>query len=57
MHALGVHFRFNVGVEVSLYRPHHIDLKTGMYRGRSVLVVKTLAFYLFSSSKLSLIDE
>ncbi|WP_375670867.1 hypothetical protein [Bartonella sp. SD1336NMGDW] len=37
--------------------PHHIDLKTGMYRGRSVLVVKTLAFYLFSSSKLSLIDE
>ncbi|WP_049776898.1 50S ribosomal protein L32 [Bartonella tribocorum] len=26
--------------------PHAIDLKTGMYRGRSVLVVKTLAFYL-----------
>ena len=23
-----------------LRRPHHIDLKTGMYRGRQVLVVK-----------------
>ncbi|WP_375620053.1 MULTISPECIES: hypothetical protein [unclassified Bartonella] len=42
---------------MSLRRPHHIDLKTGMYRGRSVLVVKTLAFYLFSSGKLPLIHE
>jgi len=24
-----------------LRRPHHIDLKTGMYRGRQVLTVKT----------------
>jgi large subunit ribosomal protein L32 len=24
-----------------LRRPHHIDLKTGMYRGRSVLKIKT----------------
>jgi large subunit ribosomal protein L32 len=24
-----------------LRRPHHIDLKTGMYKGRSVLKVKT----------------
>lgn len=24
-----------------LRRPHHIDLKTGMYRGRQVLKVKT----------------
>lgn len=23
-----------------LHRPHHIDLKTGMYRGRPVLKVK-----------------
>ncbi|MEC9046273.1 MAG: 50S ribosomal protein L32, partial [Pseudomonadota bacterium] len=23
-----------------LHRPHHIDLKTGMYRGRQVLKVK-----------------
>jgi len=23
-----------------LRRPHHIDLKTGMYRGRQVLTVK-----------------
>ncbi len=57
MHVCGVHFRFKVDVEVSLRRPYHIDLKTGMYRGRSVLVVKTLAFYLFSSSKLLLIHE
>lgn len=26
-----------------LRRPHHIDLKTGMYRGRQVLNVKTEA--------------
>ncbi|MCX7314894.1 MAG: 50S ribosomal protein L32 [Alphaproteobacteria bacterium] len=26
-----------------LRRPHHIDLKTGMYKGRSVLKVKTEA--------------
>ncbi len=57
MHVWGVHFRFKMDVEVSLRRPHHIDLKTGMYRGRSVLVVKTLAFYLFSSGKLPLIHE
>ena len=24
-----------------LRRPHHIDLKTGMYRGRQILKVKT----------------
>lgn len=24
-----------------LRRPHHVDLKTGMYRGRQVLAVKT----------------
>lgn len=24
-----------------LRRPHHIDLKTGMYRGRQVIVLKT----------------
>jgi large subunit ribosomal protein L32 len=24
-----------------LRRPHHIDLKTGMYRGRQVMKVKT----------------
>jgi large subunit ribosomal protein L32 len=24
-----------------LRRPHHIDLKTGMYKGRQVLTVKT----------------
>jgi len=24
-----------------LRRPHHIDLKTGMYRGRQVLAVKS----------------
>ncbi len=24
-----------------LRRPHHIDLKTGMYRGRSILKIKT----------------
>ncbi|WP_432432018.1 50S ribosomal protein L32 [Bartonella tribocorum] len=29
-----------------LRRPHHIDLKTGMYGGGSVLGIKTLAFYL-----------
>jgi large subunit ribosomal protein L32 len=23
-----------------LHRPHHIDLKTGMYRGKQVLKVK-----------------
>ena len=23
-----------------LHRPHHIDLKTGMYRGRQVLTIK-----------------
>jgi large subunit ribosomal protein L32 len=23
-----------------LHRPHHIDLKTGMYRGRQVMKVK-----------------
>ncbi len=55
MHALGVHFRFNVGVEVPLRPPHHIDVGKGMYRGHSVLVVKTLAFYLFSSIKFPLI--
>ena len=27
----------------SVHRPHHIDLKTGMYRGRQVLKVKTEA--------------
>ena len=26
-----------------LHRPHHIDLKTGMYKGRQVLAVKTEA--------------
>ena len=26
-----------------LRRPHHVDLKTGMYRGRQVLNVKTEA--------------
>jgi len=26
-----------------LRRPHHIDLKTGMYRGRQVLKVKSEA--------------
>ena len=26
---------------VELHRPHHIDLKTGMYKGRQVLNVKT----------------
>jgi large subunit ribosomal protein L32 len=26
-----------------LRRPHHIDLKTGMYRGRQVLTVKSEA--------------
>jgi large subunit ribosomal protein L32 len=26
-----------------LRRPHHLDLKTGMYRGRQVLDVKTEA--------------
>jgi large subunit ribosomal protein L32 len=26
-----------------LRRPHHVDLKTGMYRGRQVLDVKTEA--------------
>jgi large subunit ribosomal protein L32 len=26
-----------------LRRPHHIDLKTGMYRGRQVLKPKTVA--------------
>lgn len=25
-----------------LRRPHHIDLKTGMYRGRQVLAVKSV---------------
>ncbi|MEC7156295.1 MAG: 50S ribosomal protein L32, partial [Pseudomonadota bacterium] len=24
----------------ALHRPHHIDLKTGMYRGRQVMMVK-----------------
>jgi|MGYP000011479282 large subunit ribosomal protein L32 len=24
-----------------LHRPHHIDLKTGMYKGRQVLKVKS----------------
>ncbi len=57
MHVCGVHFRFEMDVEVSLHRSHHIDLKMGMYHGRSVLVVKTLAFYLFSGSKLLLIHE
>ncbi|WP_375648178.1 hypothetical protein [Bartonella sp. MU70NMGDW] len=42
---------------MSLHRSHHIDLKMGMYRGRSVLGIKTLAFYLFSSGKLLLIHE
>ncbi len=57
MHVCGVHFRFKMDVEVSLHRSHHIDLKTGMYRGRSVLGIKNLAFYLFSSGKLLLIHE
>ena len=26
-----------------LRRPHHIDLKTGMYKGRQVLVMKSSA--------------
>ncbi len=26
-----------------LRRPHHIDLKTGMYRGRQILTAKTEA--------------
>ncbi len=26
-----------------LRRPHHVDLKTGMYRGRQILKVKTEA--------------
>ena len=26
-----------------LRRPHHVDLKTGMYKGRAVLKVKTEA--------------
>jgi large subunit ribosomal protein L32 len=26
-----------------LRRPHHIDMKTGMYRGRQILKVKTEA--------------
>jgi len=29
-----------------LRRPHHIDLKTGMYKGRQVLKVKTEAYIL-----------
>ena len=28
---------------VDLRRPHHIDLKSGMYRGRQVLKAKTEA--------------
>ena len=24
-----------------LYRPHHIDLKTGMYKGRQIINVKS----------------
>ncbi len=30
-----------------LCRPHHINLKMGMWCGHSVLVVKTLAFLFF----------
>nr|WP_083868457.1 50S ribosomal protein L32 [Bartonella queenslandensis] len=46
-----VHFHFKALAYIEdknsgeLRRPHHIDLKTGMWCGHSVLVVKTLAFF------------
>ena len=39
-HALGANPHVEDRDTGELRRPHHIDLKTGMYRGRQVLEVK-----------------
>ncbi|HEY5073039.1 MAG TPA: 50S ribosomal protein L32 [Caulobacteraceae bacterium] len=39
-HALGPNSYIEDKDSGELRRPHHIDLKTGMYRGRQVLVAK-----------------
>ena len=38
--ALGVNSYVEDKESGELRRPHHVDLKTGMYRGRQVLTVK-----------------
>jgi large subunit ribosomal protein L32 len=42
-HALGANSFIEVKDTGEMRRPHHIDLKTGMYKGRQVLKVKTEA--------------
>ncbi len=42
-HALGANSYVEDKDSGELRRPHHVDLKTGMYRGRQVLKVKTEA--------------
>ncbi|WP_375609427.1 MULTISPECIES: hypothetical protein [unclassified Bartonella] len=44
MRGQSVCFRFKMDVEAPLRRPHRIGLKTGMYRGLSVLGIKILVF-------------
>lgn len=51
-----VHLHFKMAVEVTWRCSHAIDLKTEVYRGRSVLGIKALAFYLsVSAGKILLI--
>ncbi len=40
LHALGANSYVEDKDTGELRRPHHVDLKTGMYRGRQVLAVK-----------------
>ena len=42
-HALGANSYIEDKDTGELRRPHHVDLKTGMYRGRQILKVKTEA--------------
>ena len=42
-HALGANSFVEDKETGELKRPHHIDLKTGMYKGRQVLKAKTEA--------------
>ena len=39
-HALGANSFIEDKDSGELRRPHHVDLKTGMYKGRQVLVAK-----------------
>lgn len=42
-HALGANSFIEDKETGELRRPHHVDLKTGMYKGRQVLKVKSEA--------------